>query len=466
MTVRAKGSGEHVRPAPALASMTATEGAALVRRGELRPSEWLAACLEQQLVWESRVLAWAQLDRDRVLAEARALDSTAWPDLLPAPRLAGVPFGIKDVFNTRDLTTAMGSDLWSGFEPGNDARVISVIRLLGGQVVGKTVTAEFAVHAPGSTRNPCDPGRIAGTSSTGSAVAVATGSVPVALGTQTAGSIIRPASYVGTLGFKPSFGLIPRTGVLKTSDTLDSIGWFARSVDDLALVFDALRVQGRDYPNVERGLARAEAKRRAGSSAPWRVALAIPPAWDLADPYARDAVRSFAAELGRRPDVRMEELDLRAALGDAHAVHRTIYHKSLSYYFKKELSRDGEVSPILREICAEGREIPLEAFARALERQRELERRLSLEMEGHDVLVTLSVAGEPPPLERPDERDDSALVWTLCGAPAVSLPLFRGPRGLPFGLQVVASRYGDHKLLEFARTILPGALPPLAPPGT
>lgn len=175
-------------------------------------------------------------------------------------------------------------------------------------------------------------------------------------------------------------------------------------------------------------------------------------------------MRAFAEELGRRPDVRVEERDLRSAFAEAHEVHRTIYHKSLSYYFKKELARADEVSPVLREICAEGRQIPLEAFAQALERQRELERRLGSELLDHDVLVTLSVAGEAPSLEDPAERDDSALVWTLCGAPSVSLPLFRGPHGLPFGLQVVAPRYGDATLLEFARTVLPGSVPSLDPP--
>jgi len=443
--------------------LTAAEGIAAVRAGELRPSQWAEACLARARAVEPLVNAWQALDEAAARRAASALDARDWAAWRPEPLLAGLPLAVKDIFNTTDLPTCMGSDLWQGFTPGNDARVVAQAKLLGAFVLGKTVTAEFAVHNPGSTRNPQSPAHIAGTSSTGSAVAVVTGMAPAGLGTQSAGSIIRPASYVGVIGFKPSFGLIPRTGVLKTADTLDSIGWFARSVADIRLLLDALRVRGRDYPMVERGLARQALKRRPG--APWRLALAKPPTWASWDAGAREQLVEYALQLGNRPDVELRELDLRETFAEAHGVHRLIYHKQLAYYFQRELERAEAVSPIFREITDEGRRTDTAQYVAALGRQNALEHALERELAAVDALITLSVAGEAPRWTDGPERDDSCLIWTLTGAPAITLPLFRGANGLPFGAQLVAPRYGDETLLDLAALLFPGAVPIVDPVG-
>ncbi|MEX2649737.1 MAG: amidase [Alphaproteobacteria bacterium] len=417
----------------------------------------MAACLDRIASLEPLLRAWSFLDPTLARAEARALAGVDWNAWRPAPLLAGVPLGVKDVFNTKDMPTAMGSDLWAAFTPGNDARVVARARLAGAVVAGKTATAEFAVHAPSATVNPRDARRIAGTSSGGSAVAVACGMVPVALGTQTAGSIVRPASYVGVVGFKPSFGLVPRTGVLKTADTLDTIGWFARSAADARLLFDTFRVKGDDYPHVEAGLAAARARR----GQKLRLALARAPGWDDAEGYARGALEDFVDRIAGRPDMTVAPLDLRPPFADAHATHRTIYHRQLAYYFEPELAT-GRVSAAFRAVAEDGARTTLDEYLAATRRQRDFEHALAEALAPFDAALTLAVAGEAPAVGAP-EPIDSCLVWTLAGAPVISLPLFHGPSGLPFAAQLVAPRYGDETLLEIAAALLPESLPVLEP---
>jgi len=434
--------------------LTATEGVRAVRGGSLKPSDWMAACLDRIRRVELRVHAWPFVDEALAMGAARAADLQDWKSLKPDPILAGLPLGIKDVFNTADMPTAMGSDLWDGFTPGNDARVVAWCKILGAVATGKTATAEFAVHTATSTVNPHDPNRIPGTSSTGSAVAVACGMVPVALGTQTAGSIIRPASYCGVVGFKPSFGLVPRTGVLKTADTLDTIGWLTRTVADARLMLEGLRLRGRNYPHIERGIARQSARR--DPKRPWRLALAFPTTWDDAETYAKNAVVEFARQLGNRPDIEVEELDLRAPFRDAHATLRTIYHKQLAYYFGRELKHRDRVSEVFRAITDEGQRTTLDDYLAATKRQTEFQQVLADQLERFDALITLSVAGEAPTWDTPEERDDSSWIWTLCGAPAITLPIFSGPNGKPYGAQIAAPRYADDTLLDLAETVFPG----------
>ncbi len=417
----------------------------------------MAACLDRTASLEPVLRAWSFLDPALARAEARALTGVDWNAWRPSPLLAGVPLGVKDVFNTKDLPTAMGSDLWAAFTPGNDARVVRQARLAGAVIAGKTATAEFAVHAPSATVNPRDARRIAGTSSGGSAVAVACGMVPAALGTQSAGSIVRPASYVGVVGFKPSFGLVPRTGVLKTADTLDTIGWFARSVADARLLFDALRVKGDDYPHVEAGLAAARARRVGRDGV--RLAFVRAPGWDEASVEARRAIEAYARQLGNR--VAIDELDLRTSFAEAHEVHRTIYHRQLAYYFEEELAT-GRVSAVFRAVAEDGARVTLDAYLAATTRQRDFEHRLAEVLAPFDAAFTLSVAGEAPVLGA-SEPKDSCLVWTLCGAPALNLPVLKGSHGLPIGVQLVAPRYADETLLDVAQALFPETLPVVDP---
>jgi Asp-tRNA(Asn)/Glu-tRNA(Gln) amidotransferase A subunit family amidase len=322
----------------------------------------------------------------------------------------------------------------------------------GGIIMGKTVTSEFAVHYLGPTINPYNSEHTPGTSSSGSAVAVATGMVPLALGTQTAGSIIKPASYCGIYGFKPSFGLLPRTGVLKTVDPLDHVGFFARSVDDMRLMLDAIRVKGVNYPYVCEYLEDKERQNKKKGEA-WRVAFVKTHVWSDAESYAKDNILKFIKRVAAVDNVELEEVELPERFNSAHDIHGAIYDKALSYYFKEEYKKSPEaISDIFKEMVERGRQITPDEYSKKLEEQNELTLMLDNFFKDYDVIFATSTAGEAPKREfYMDEKRDTSLIWTMCRAPSINLPLFKGPHGLPFGVQAVSRRYNDYLLLSFLK---------------
>ena len=410
--------------------------AAAIAAGEVSPVELTRAYLQRIEALDATVGAWESLDGDRALAEAAEAQPGA---------LHGVPFGVKDVFNTTHLPTSMGSAVWAGFTPGNDARAVFNARRAGAVVLGKTVTAEFGVHEPGRTRNPHDLTRSTGTSSSGSAAAVAAGMAPWALGTQTAGSIVRPASYNGVYGFKPSYGLIPRTGVLKTTDTLDTVGVLTRDAADLRLLLEALRLRGSNYPLIARSLDAAVPTRLERP----RIALladGLGPLWDSVGADARGALAAAAARL-EAAGAEVVPVLLAPELRRAHAVHATIYERALAYYFSQEAGDPETLSARFRAMLERGESVSLEDYARALDEQEALRRVFDAWVADYDAVVTLSTAGSAPEWGA-DDVDDSALIWTLCGAPAVSVPALESAAGMPLGLQVVGRRWHDHALLD------------------
>jgi Asp-tRNA(Asn)/Glu-tRNA(Gln) amidotransferase A subunit family amidase len=439
--------------------------------GRFSPQDAAEACITAVERHEEAVKAWVHFDADHLRTAAAAsalrfLPAAHKPSALaPLGTLEGIPVAVKDIFNTADMPTQMGSVLWSGFTPGNDARSVFHLKRNGALVAGKTVTAEFAVHTLGKTINPWAPERTPGTSSSGSAVSVAMGMVPVALGTQTAGSIVRPASFTGVWGFKPSFGLIPRTGMLKTTDSLDTVGFFAGHAADLKPVLDALRVDGRDYPLSHKALtdeARQAAPTEGHNSRPWRVALLRPQVWAHAPAYAQRSIEGWCWQaermMGKR-HIEIVEPELPFELAECHRVHATIYNRALAYYFKAEHERAELVSPVMNALIEAGQRITPAEYEAALERQVELARIAESFFRGFDVAVTLSTAGEAP-LRHVEEAPDSALMWTLTQLPSISAPVFRSPRGLPFGLQLVARRYNDPLLLKFVdEAVAAGLLP-------
>ena len=428
--------------------LTATELITRLRAGDCRAVDATHACLDQIERLNPAIRAWVHVAPDLALRGAEAADRKLATGQGGA--LCGVPIGVKDIFNTIDMPTQMGSPIWAGFTPGNDARVVHYLRMADGVLPGKTVTAEFAVHAPGPTRNPHHLDHMPGTSSSGSAAATAAGMVPLALGTQTAGSIIRPASYCGIYGFKPSFGLIPRTGMLKTTDSLDTVGIFARSVEDLALLFEVVRVHGTDYP-VSHEALRDPARRDKGRG-PWRVGLLRGPKWESAEPYAQQALENFGRRLAGVPEVEVEPVTMPASFKHAHEVHATIYDRTLAYYFKEEFSAQTLVSPIMYEIVQRGNRLTLDHYKTALAAQGDLARNLDNFLASRfDIILDLSTGGEALKGLDSNDRLDNCLIWTLCGVPTINLPIFTGPLGLPFGAQIFARRYNDYLLLNFAR---------------
>lgn len=428
-------------------------------RKELSPKEVMTATLENIAEHDPRYLAWVSVadggwpQRVQTEAETFGINTNSV--------LEYIPVGVKDIYNTRDFPTQMGSPLWKDFTPGNDARAVYHLKRAGAVVAGKTVTAEFAVHALDTTLNPYDVTKTPGTSSSGSAVAVSLGIVPLATGSQTAGSIVRPASFCGVYGMKPSFGLIPRTGTLKTTDSLDTLGFFALHAQDLRRGLDVLRVHGENYPISHAALGNS-ARQQKPVGRPWRVALVKTHTWDSAPAYARDALTTFAATLAALGGIDVTKVTLPAGMERAHTIHETIYNKSLSYYFEREYTKPEQVSPVMKELITQGSSISPAQLTQALTDQTDLIYAMDAFLEQFDILLSLSTAGEAPPREVV-ELPDPALIWTLVHLPVVSAPVFTSPSKLPFGAQFAARKYNDYLLLNFVEELCTrGVLPKVA----
>jgi len=429
--------------------LSASEAIFLIKSGKMKVRQFVESIIQQIEKINPETDAWIHLNNKQSLEKADEFDRRIQEghDISP---LYGIPVGIKDIFNTEDFPTEMGSPIWKKFTPGNDARVVYYLKMANALIIGKTETAEFAVHALGKSKNPYDQARSPGTSSSGSAIAVATFMVPFALGTQTAGSIIRPASYCGVFGFKPSFGLIPRTGMLKTTDSLDQIGYFARTPQDLELLFDIIRVKGRDYPLSEAALN--DEKRQTVTGRPWKIRFVRSPVWDKAESYAKKSIIEFTDRISREKEFQVEEFILPEEFNDAHKMHQTIYTKSLSYYFKDELEKKTLISDVFYEFASHAKETTMDKFDLALEYQSKLSRLLDKSFEKFDIIISLATAGHAP-LRNEMEKEDPSLIWTMCGVPTISMPAVKTNIGLPMGIQAVARRYNDLLLLRFVKLL-------------
>lgn len=413
---------------------------------EIDPFDVAQECLSRFERLDPKYNAWVCFDKEALFAGAEQARLRI-SEQKPLRPLEGIPVGVKDIFNTVDFPTQMGSPLWKGFTPGNDARLVYYLKNAGGVIPGKTVTAEFAVHTLNDTKNPHDPALTPGTSSSGSAVAVALGMVPVAIGTQTAGSIVRPASFSGVYGCKPSFGLIPRTGTLKTTDSLDTIGFFVARPEDMRTVFDVIRVHGPNFPISHRALKDASRQNKP-SGRPWRVAIIKTHTWKFVAEYARQAFIQFANQADKTRGIEISEVDLPVEMEQCHAIHATIYNKTLSYYFSEEYKKAELVSPIMNKLIQSGMEISVQEYHEALGRQERLIETMDNFFKDYDVLLSLSTAGEAP-LRNEIEHPDPALMWTLTHLPVVSAPVFTSPTRKPFGLQIAARKYNDLLLFSF-----------------
>ncbi len=438
--------------------LTLTELVQKIKSRELTSRAVVASFLERITQLEPAVQAWVFLNDKWANEQAAAIDERIKAGK-EVGRLAGVPVGVKDVFNSADFPTEMGSGIWKGFTPGNDARPVFNLREDDAVMVGKTTTSEFAVHEPTKTRNPhnleCGPG----TSSAGSAAAVACAMVPAALGTQTGGSVIRPASYCGVFGYKPTFGLVPRTGVLKTTDTLDTVGWFGRSVDDIELLFESLRVRGMNYPFVDKYVHKTALKSTV------KVGIFTGPNWKHAAP---EAIEQFDAAMKKIADTGKFETSAfeLPEFAEIFEAHERIYCRALSYYFRAEQrnTRDS-ISKVLLRMLDDGEKIQPADYARDIKRQAEITQKY-FDSFPVDVVATLSAGGEVPVGLNAPDRPDSCKIWTYLGLPVISLPLFTGASGRPIGLQLIGRKYSDYQLLEAARQIAQLFNKPVAPIAT
>lgn len=443
----------------ALADLTATAFLEMLAAGDVTVEEYCTACAERIDQRDPEIQAWAFFDRERFLETAKSFDDilqqhrNAGMERLPRP-VHGVPVGVKDIFNTIDMPTSHGSTIMQGYNPGNDARVVGNIRLDGGIVAGKTATAEFAVHHPGKTANPWDFSRTPGTSSSGSAAAVASGMVPVALSTQTAGSTIRPAAYCGVIGFKPSFGLVPRTGVLKTSDTLDTVGLIARSVSDISLFFHIVRTKGHNYPLTEMQVNRPENSVKTHDE--WRIGVLHHPFQKMETERNKSRLDATIHMLSESADFEMVEVEMPGRITEAHDIHNTLYRKSLAYYFKPEWETSREkFSATMQEMIESGVAIGTDSYLSACAAQNYMRADFDSFMKEHDLdaIVCASTADEAPPIGTIVEADDTCLIWTLVGAPSITVPLPCRDNAMPLGIQIVGRRFADIKILSLAAEI-------------
>ena len=422
----------------------ATKLLELLKTKQISPKELASAFLKSIKRQDTKLQAWEYLNEEIIEKQIQKIET-----LDPSKySLWGLPIGIKDIYNTFDMPTQMGSPIWKDFTPGNDARVVHYLRRNGALILGKTTTAEFAVHYQDKTRNPHDLNRSPGTSSSGSAVAVAADMVPVAFGSQTAGSIGRPASYCGVYGYKPTFGILPRVGVLKTTDSLDTLGFFTKSARDLKLILDASRVHGQNYEFVHRYLDNYIPSKKKK----FKVGILKHPKWHLADEHAKKSFEEFVKAL-ESSLFEIEEMKLPSSVQTIHDIHGIIYDKTLSYYFREEFKQGTLISPIFNDIILRGQKITLEEYKKALDTQAKMTLEYNEYFKSYDVCLTLSTADEAPiGLTTPD-IPDSNLIWTFLGMPTVSIPALKGKNALPIGILAIGKKYDDYRLLEFVEKI-------------
>jgi len=434
----------------ALQGLSATDAARGIRDGLFDSEQLVQACLERIRQTEPDVQAWHYLDEAHALAQARARDADRREGRTTGP-LHGVPVGLKDIIDTLDMPTEDGCVLHAGRTPSHDATVVAMLRAAGAVILGKTVTTELATYAPGKTRNPHDASRSPGGSSSGSAAAVAAGMVPLALGTQTNGSVIRPASFCGVYGFKPTQGLIPRHGILRISASLDSVGFFARTLDDIALLSEQLCGHDERDP-ATRPRARIPFARVMAEEPPFapRYALVKSPMWARADGSTHEAFAEVADVLGAQ----CEESNLGESLRAAWDWHRTIMEAEMAFNLEQEWSRGREqLSAPLRQQLERGREVRALDYQQALARIPQLLAGFDELFGRYDAIITPATPGSAPLLDSTGDPVFCTL-WSLCGMPALNLPLLHGPDDLPLGLQLVGRRGDDARLLRSAHWLV------------
>lgn len=434
-----------------LSQLTAAQAAQAIRAGEITSEELVQACLERIADVEDTVQAWAYLDPDSALEQARACHRIHQQGR-SLGALHGVPVGVKDIFDTKDMPTEDGTVLHASRRPVSDAAVVSQLRAAGAIIMGKTVTTELAVYTPGKTTNPHDRKRTPGGSSSGSAAAVAAFMVPLAIGSQTNGSIIRPASYCGVVGFKPTHGLISRHGVLRLSRPLDHVGVFAHSVEDAALLAEQLMTFDERDPDMRpQGQAGLLATALAKPPLTPRLAFVKSPQWEEAEDDTKHAFDELVEALGDS----VEEVSLSESFNDAVAMHRTLMYADLAKSFARDYERGADrLSADLRAMIEEGQTYLAVDYNRAVERREGLNVLLKDVFEEFDAIVTPAAAGEAPVGLGSTGNPIFSTIWTLCGTPAISLPILQGANGMPIGVQLVGSRGDDARLLRTARWVL------------
>jgi Asp-tRNA(Asn)/Glu-tRNA(Gln) amidotransferase A subunit family amidase len=416
-------------------SLSVRDAAREITAKRLSAVDYVAAYLDRIAAREAEVGAWQFFDRDAVMAEARRRDNEP-----PRGPLHGVPIGVKDLIDTADMPTTYGSSIYRNHHPATDAACVALARAAGAVVLGKTVTTEFAYFSPGKTTNPHNPAHTPGGSSSGSAAAVGAGMAPLAFGTQTAGSILRPASYCGIVGYKPSFGVVPRAGVKSLSESLDTIGVMARTVADAALFIGVLsdRRALRDVAEPDAALL------------PPRFGFCRTPNWDDAEPAtvaALDRLRAALIAAGARVDdigVPQEHQGLVAAQEMVMSFEMV---RSLA---DERVRHSTEISPRLAQLFDHGMTIGSDAYDAAIAATQAARQRLPDFFGACAAVIVPAAPGEAPAGLNYTGNPVFNRMWTLLGNPCVSIPAGHGAAGLPVGAQLVGRIGDDARLLSCA----------------
>ena len=419
-----------------------------IRRGELSARDLVERFVARIEARESDVRAWTWFDADFVRSEADRLDDlqALGADLGP---LHGLPVGLKDVIDTKDMPTANGCRLDAGRQPKKDAILVERLRDAGAIIMGKTVTTELAYFVPGATRNPHDLGHTPGGSSSGSAAAVADGMVPLAVGTQTGGSVIRPASFCGVTGYKPTFGAIPRGGVLNQSQTLDTMGVFAADPDSAMLLAKVLTgPDGGDVASLTASMSVPSSDELLIN--PPRYAFVEPPFWSDMDEYYQQALHAFVAGLGDS----VEAIELPEVFHSAERHRRAVNFAEMASNFQRYLDIDPSgLGEMTCDAMDEGRLVSSFDYLASLACRGELNAALEPVFAKFDAIVCPAALGAAPSGLASTGNSIMNGLWTMAGTPAVTLPLLVSPQGLPLGVQLVGKIGEDARLLNVARQL-------------
>lgn len=433
-----------------LTELTVTEAAAAIRDGTVTSEMMAEACLSRIAAREAQIGAFAHIDPSFVRDQAKRADQTRGTGNGIGP-LHGVPIAVKDIIDTKGYPTEYGCPAYTGNRSLRDAPCVAALRSAGAIILGKTVTTELALLNPSATRNPVDTAHSPGGSSAGSAAAVADEMAPAALGTQTAGSVLRPASYCGIYGYKPTFGLIPRSGVLMQSHSLDTVGLFARSIEDVAMLTDCMA----GYDPSDATSYYSSGPNIAGIAAsklplPPSFAFVKTPAWDHADPAMQEAFSELAAELGAQCD----EIEVS---GLAHVLEwqRLVQlAENAAYYGPLQDRARDLLSSGLNARLDEGAKVPVRAYVEAIASRDKAYETVAGIFSHYSVILTPAAPGPAPRL---DEGITGSPVfnglWTYLGMPAISIPVLQ-VNGLPVGVQLVGLRGDDGRLLRTARWLV------------
>ena len=411
-------------------ALNATEAAKAIETGTLTAEKLVRDCLDRIAERDPVVKAWVHLDPELALQQARAADQAK------GGVLRGIPVGVKDIIDTCDMPTGHNSPIFAGTQPFSDAACVALCRAANAVILGKTVTTEFANRHPGSTTNPHNPGHTPGGSSSGSAAAVADGQVPLAFGTQTGGSVIRPAAYCGIVGYKPTFNEFSRTGIKMQCPSLDTLGLMARTVEDIALFRGAV-LKLPPVP-IDRGV-----------SAPC-IGICRTPIWGEATPDTHAALEGAAKILSAK-GAKVVDVAFAPEFHDILDDHAAISgFESVRNYADERLRNPDKISKELTEVLKRGSAVTFERFVAAQRKSVAFKAHVDSLFDTVDVLICPSAQGEAPSGVEftGDPRFNS--IWTLAGTPCVTLPWGTGAKGLPLGLQLVGLRYKDDKLLSIS----------------